>query len=236
MDRQTAIFKAIVKHFIQTAEPVGSNTLFVSYSFKVSPATIRNDMAALEEKGYIYQPHTSAGRIPTNLGFQHYAHELVDYEGVRKKAVADLKNILQEYKIQKTRERIFDAVSLLARASGNVSFATLPDNPRTFFLGLGNVLKQREFRENSIQASEVVEVLEKNDHFVNTLKQLGVNDTIKVFVGDENILPQIQSCAVIVTRYNIEGYDGFFGLLGPIRMNYEYNIVMTEEIKKLLET
>lgn len=236
MNRQTAIFKAIVQHFIQTAEPVGSNTLFVSYSFKVSPATIRNDMVALEEKGFIYQPHTSAGRIPTELGFKHYVSELVDIESARKKAIADLKKIVQDYKIQKTRERIFDAVSLLARATDNVSFATLPDNARTFFLGLSNVLKQPEFRHNTIQASEVVEVLEKSDNFVNTLKQLQVDDSIKVFVGDDNILPQIQSCSIMVTRYMIEGYEGFFGLLGPMRMNYEYNIAMTEEIKKLLES
>lgn len=235
MDRQAQILKAIVQHFIQTAEPVGSNTLFVSYSFKVSPATIRNDMAALEEKGFISQPHTSAGRIPTTTGYRHYIEELADYEAARKKAVIELKKIVQGYKIIKAREKIFDAVSLLAQASENVSFATLPDNDRTFYLGLSNILRQPEFKTSSINASEVIEVLEKSDRFINTLRSLNIEEKPKVFVGEENILEQIQSCSIIVTRYRFEDYEGFFGLLGPIRMDYAYNMVMIEEIKKLLQ-
>lgn len=233
LERQTAILKAIVQHFIATAEPVGSNTLFVSYSFKVSPATIRNDMAALENEGYIYQPHTSAGRVPTTSGYRHYIDKLADYETARKKAKIQLQRIYEQYETEKAREQIFDAVNLLARATENVSFATLPDNNRTFFLGLSNALRQPEFENHMINASEVVEVLEKSDRFLSTLRSLDIDDRVKVFVGEENILPQIQSCSILVTRYEFNRYEGFFGLLGPIRMDYAYNMVMIEEIKKL---
>lgn len=65
-ERKKQVLKAIINHFVDTAEPVGSKTILVSYKFKVSPATIRNDMAQLEKAGYISQPHTSAGRIPTD--------------------------------------------------------------------------------------------------------------------------------------------------------------------------
>ncbi|MEK7545111.1 MAG: DeoR family transcriptional regulator [Patescibacteria group bacterium] len=235
MDRQTQIFKAIVQHFIETAEPVGSNTLFVSYSFKVSPATIRNDMAALEDKGYIYQPHTSAGRIPTTTGYRHFIDTLADYETARKKVHLELQKVHKEYKAQKARSKIFDAVALLSRAAGNVSFATLPDNNRTFYLGLSSALRQPEFRSSSINASEVIEVLEKSDNFITTLRNLDIGEDVKVFVGEENILHEIQSCSIIVTKYQFEDYHGYFGILGPVRMDYAYNIVMTQEIKKLLE-
>jgi heat-inducible transcriptional repressor len=235
MDRQTEILKAIVQHFTATAEPVGSNTLFVSYSFKVSPATIRNDMAALEDQGFIYQPHTSAGRIPTVAGYRKYIEKIADYEIAREKAILRINQIAEQYKAEKVRERIFDAVSLLARATNNVSFATLPGNNRTFFLGLSNILKQPEFKMDAVSASEVVEVLEKGDNFIKTLESLNIDSGVKVFVGEENILAQIQSCSIVVTRYTFEGYTGFFGLLGPIRMDHPYNMVMTEEIKKLMK-
>ncbi len=234
-ERKKRVLQAIVKHFIETAEPVGSNTLLISYKFHVSPATIRNDMMSLEKSGYIFQPHTSAGRVPTDKGYRLFVDEMADYQKAREEAVHALKQVKEEYRVQKVRERLYDAVSLLARATQAVSFATTPDNPHTFFLGMSNVLKQPEFMENSVNASEVFEVLERGDNFVTTLNNLEITDKPRAFIGEENILSQIQSCSIIVAKYEHEGYTGYIGLLGPKRMNYAFNIVMLEEIKKLLE-
>ena len=71
-ERKALILRAIVSHYVSTGEPVGSKTLVDRYRLKVSPATVRNDMGALEEAGYIYQPHTSAGRIPTDTGYRYF--------------------------------------------------------------------------------------------------------------------------------------------------------------------
>lgn len=234
-ERKKRVLKAIVNHFINTAEPVGSNTILVSYKFHVSPATIRNDMKTLEEEGFIAQPHTSAGRIPTDKGYRVFVDEMADYKKARKEVGQVLKTVTEEYKIQKVREKLYDAVSLLSRASGLVSFATVPDNPRTFFLGMSNVLRQPEFMHNSVQASEVIEVLERSDNFINTLSELNIQKTVRTFIGEENILPQIQSCSIIVATYEKDGFKGYIGILGPKRMNYAFNIVLIEEIKKLLE-
>lgn len=233
-DRKKKVLEAIINHFIETAEPVGSNTILVSYQFHVSPATIRNDMMTLEEEGYIYQPHTSAGRIPTDKGYRLFVDEMADYKTARQEALQSLLSIREKYRTDKVRERLYDAVSLIARATNSVSFATTPNNPHAFFLGMSNVLRQPEFSQNSVQASEVIEVLERGDHFINTLKGLEVNDNIRTFIGEENILPQIQSCSIIVTRYEDDGFTGYLGILGPKRMSYAYNIVLLEEIKKLL--
>jgi len=235
MDRKSEILRAIVQHFIQTAEPVGSKTILVSYHFSVSPATIRNDMATLEKEGLIYQPYTSAGRIPTDEGYRMYVDEMADYEAEKTKALTTLKRIVSEYKVEKVRERIYDAVNLLARATGNVSFATVPDNERTFFLGLSNVLKQPEFANDNIRASQVVEVLENDDYFRRLLKELDTDETVKIYIGKENILEQIQSCSLMVTKYKRDGFKGYIGLLGPTRMNYPFNKAMLEEMKKLFE-
>lgn len=233
-ERKKQILQAIINHFVETAEPVGSNTILVSYQFHVSPATIRNDMMSLEEDGYIFQPHTSAGRVPTDKGYRLFVDEMADYKKARKEALQTLNHIRQQYKIEKVRERLYDAVSLIARATNSASFATTPDNPRTFFLGMSNILRQPEFLDNSVRASEVIEVMERGDNFVKTLSSLNINETARTFIGEENILPQIQSCSIIVTEYTDDGYTGYLGILGPKRMNYAYNIVLLEEIKKLL--
>ena len=78
--RNIEILKAIVEEFIDTAEPVGSKTLVDKYDLPYSSATIRNDMAILESLGYLEKPHTSAGRVPSNKGYQFYCEYLVDKE------------------------------------------------------------------------------------------------------------------------------------------------------------
>jgi heat-inducible transcriptional repressor len=75
-DRRLAVLRAIVEDYVHTREPVGSKALVERHSLGVSPATIRNDMAALEDEGYIAQPHTSAGRVPTDKGYRLFVDRL----------------------------------------------------------------------------------------------------------------------------------------------------------------
>ncbi len=234
MDRKQKVLKAIIKHFIDTGEPVGSNTIIVSYNFSVSPATIRNDMAALEHEEFIFQPHTSAGRVPTDKGYRVYVNELADIDAERALALKTIQQLQQEFAMERAKEKIYEAVSILSRATQNVSFATLPDNERTFYLGLSNVLRQPEFLNDAVRASQVIEVLEKHDNFVTLLKKLNINEGTKIFIGRENILEQIQSCSLMVTKYQLKGFQGFIGILGSTRMNYPFNQVILEEVKKML--
>lgn len=234
MDRKQEILRAIVKHFIQTAEPVGSKTILVSYHFNVSPATIRNDMANLEKEGLIYQPHTSAGRIPTDEGYRLYVDEIADYKAAKKKAMIKLSMLQEQYQAQKVKRRIYDAVNLISQATDHVSFATTPDNDRTFYLGIANALRQPEFASQSINASQVIEVLERDDYFRRLLEKLNTDDSVKTFIGKENILEQIQSCSLMVTQYEKDGFNGYMGILGPTRMNYPFNKAILEEVKNIL--
>jgi heat-inducible transcriptional repressor len=74
-DRKAAILRAVVSHYVRSGEPVGSKTVVERFPVKVSPATVRNEMAALESAGFIFQPHTSAGRIPTDAGYRYFVDE-----------------------------------------------------------------------------------------------------------------------------------------------------------------
>ncbi len=77
-DRRAAVLRAIVSHYVRTGEPVGSKTLVEGYRLGVSPATVRNEMVALEEAGYLFHPHTSAGRVPTDTGYRYFVDSWAD--------------------------------------------------------------------------------------------------------------------------------------------------------------
>lgn len=234
IDRRLEVLRAIVQHFVETAEPVGSNTILVSYKFQVSPATIRNDMASLEKEGLIYQPHTSAGRVPTDLGYRLYVEELQDYEAAKKEARLALEQAQKEMHIHKVKQKIHDLVALLAHVTQVASFATVPDNARTFYIGLSNIIRQPEFIADTTRASQVIEVFEQNDRFMNILKHLDIDETVKFFIGKENLLPEIQSCTLMVTKIKYMGHNSIIGLVAPTRTNYAFNRAALEQIRKLI--
>ena len=82
-DRKLRVLGAIVTDYVATREPVGSKALVERHSLDVSPATIRNDMAVLEEEGYLAQPHTSAGRVPTDKGYRLFVDRLATVKPLR---------------------------------------------------------------------------------------------------------------------------------------------------------
>lgn len=231
--RKQRILQAIIQQFIETAEPVGSKTILISYKLTVSPATIRNDMAFLEEHGLITQPHTSAGRVPTTAGYRMYIDKLADYDKAQKLAKENVRRLKEQYRLDKVKEKIYDAVKLLSQATSNVSFASIPGS-RTFYLGISNILKQPEFMDDPRKASQVVEILEESNHFIKTLEKLSLDTKSRIFIGEENLLSQIDSCGLIVTTYEIADCKGFIGILGPCRMPYAYNKALLDEVRKLL--
>ena len=235
-DRKNRILGTIIEHFIQTAQPVGSKTIILNYNFKVSPATVRNDMAELEAKGLITQPHTSAGRVPTDKGYRAYVDELADFQTAENLARKTLEKILGDRKVAKAKQKVQEAVSLLSQASPNLAFATIPDNSRTFFMGVSKMLRQPEFLEAPMQASQVMEVIEDGQHFLKGLKNLNMQDDTQIFIGEENIIEGIDSCSLIVCPYNFDGFKGSIGILGPKRMPYALNAALLTEVKNLLET
>jgi heat-inducible transcriptional repressor len=107
-ERKARVLRAVVHDFIHTAEPVGSRSLADRYALGVSPATIRHELAALEEQGYLSHPHTSAGRVPTDRGYRHYVDSLLD---VGKLARA------QEEAIARYFEGVADLEETLVRTS-----------------------------------------------------------------------------------------------------------------------
>lgn len=236
-DRTLQILTALVEDFIDTAIPVASKKLLESHEFKVSSATVRNEFAILESIGLIHSPHTSAGKVPTQQGYRYFVDELLDKNFAQKKdEKKKIQTVFQkhvsQYRFTKSKETLIDAVRLIAQLSGNVAFATI-DNDRSFYLGLSNVLRSPEFIREPEKAAQIIEVLEGRERFQKFLQELALSDgEIETLIGDENILEEVSSCSIIVTRFKTKDIEGHLGILGPMRMRYGYN---RELIRNVLE-
>ncbi len=231
--RRQKILEAIIESFIQHALPVGSKHLSDSNNFQVSSATIRNEMAALEREGYITQPHTSAGRVPTNLAYRLMVNQMKEQEHVVKRAQEDMLQIRKQYYLNKTKEKLYDTVSILATATDNVSFATLPDKSQFFYIGISNILRKPEFMTQPEKATKVIEILE--NELASILSELEINEEGAIYIGEENILPEFKSCSLLALPYSHQGFDGVMGILGSTRMDYAYNIAALKAAVQLLD-
>src|SRR5919201_1085780 len=126
--RKAAVLRAIVAEYVRTGEPVGSETIAERYSLSVSPATIRNEMAALEELGFLMHPHTSAGRIPTDLGYRGYVDALPARSKLRdtqRRAITDFFQVA----VGDLEEVLRGAAQLLSRLTQYAGLAVPPSSP-----------------------------------------------------------------------------------------------------------
>ncbi|TDA70220.1 MAG: heat-inducible transcription repressor HrcA [Clostridia bacterium] len=110
-ERKRKILQAIVEDYVATAEPVGSRTVARKYNLGISPATIRNEMADLEEIGFLEQPHTSAGRIPSDFGYRYYVDEIMNKIGISQ---------WEEAAIRRRLQARMDAIELLAHQTTEI--------------------------------------------------------------------------------------------------------------------
>ena len=138
-DRKMKILQAIIRNYLETGEPVGSRTISKYTDLKLSSATIRNEMADLEEMGLIMQPHTSAGRIPTDAGYRLYVDNML---GTERRQVEDMKSVLLQK--QDRLENLLQQVAKLLAA--NTNYASMISSP---------VMKQNKIK--FIQLSQVDE-------------------------------------------------------------------------------
>ena len=230
--RRQKILEAIIESFIQNALPVGSKHLTERYSFKVSSATIRNEMAALEKEGYIAQPHTSAGRVPTNRAYRMMVDQMKEQEKLVQQAQKDMLSIRKQYYLKKTKEKLYDTVSILAAATDNVSFATVPDKGGFFYIGISNILRKPEFMMEPEKVTKVIEILE--NELSEVLSGMEITEEGAIYIGEENILPEFKSCSLMALPYSHQGFRGVMGILGSTRMNYAYNMAALRSAIQLL--
>ncbi|MGV4323806.1 heat-inducible transcriptional repressor HrcA [Trueperella pyogenes] len=128
-DRRARVLNAIVQDYVKTCEPVGSRAVVERHHLGVSPATVRNDMAALEEAGLIHQPHTSAGRVPTDAGYRQFVDQISSLKPLSRAERAAIERML--YEAVDLDEVITRAVRLLASLTDQVAMVQYPSLQRT---------------------------------------------------------------------------------------------------------
>ena len=135
-ERNTAVLRSIIEDFILTNEPVSSKALLERHQFGVSSATIRNDMAVLEEEGYIQAPHTSSGRVPTDKGYRVFVDQMINAEVTAelKKNLVELNRLFSKTLDQLTDldEKLHTSAQLLAKATGEAAVVQYPNLQSTF--------------------------------------------------------------------------------------------------------
>ncbi len=212
-ERQSQILKAIVEEYAEVASPVGSNLL--AKLFNVSSATIRAEMAELERLGYIMQPHTSAGRVPTDKGYRYYVNELneVQFGNEELRTERALAVRVQEGGIP---ERIIrNAVDTLVELTHNLGIATIGN--QLYMSGLGNLFGQPEF----MSPGQVRQVAELLDNLEPWLRETAPNQPLNVYIGRENPVGRSAGVSLIISRFRSSFSDAsYIGVLGPTRQQY----------------
>ncbi len=148
-ERKTKILTAIIRNYLETGEPVGSRTISKYTDLSLSSATIRNEMSDLEEMGYIIQPHTSSGRIPSDKGYRFYVDNLM---AEKEKEVSDMKEMVFE-KADRLSEVLKQIAKLLA---ANTNYAAMISSPEIHHNKL-KFIQLSKVEQNSLLAVIVVE-------------------------------------------------------------------------------
>lgn len=219
--RMEQLFKQIVKIYLTTAEPVGS--LFLADKFgDVSSATIRNEMMALEQDGYIYQPHTSAGRVPTEKGYKFFVENFVDAD--KRDKITD-KKMAAAVKDFKGDEKIKAAGRVAADLSQEAIIVAFNPN-QLYFTGLSYLFAKPEFSEQ-VTITSVSQILDHCEEMMPRVLEL-IGNGKKVIIGSDNPFGKMCSFIAAPIRDN-----GLFGILGPMRMDYEKNLGLVNFVKEL---
>ncbi len=227
--RKEQLLNLIIENYIKTAEPVGSNLLAEKGKLGVSGATLRNEMRALEDEGYLSHPHTSAGRVPTEKGYRFYLDgiDYTDYK-MNKKENSVLGMGLMEHGTWNMEQRQKEVTKSLAELSGETMLlAFSPD--RVYYTGLSNLFSKPEFTELQL----VADVSQIFDHCEECLKTFfdEVQNEPKYFIGREHSFGNALS--VLAFRF---GDQSLLALLGPMRMNYRRNHALMARARSLLSS
>lgn len=243
IDRQRALLQAIVQEYIKTAHPVGSQALVEEYGFDFSSATIRNDMAALEEEGFIRQPHTSAGRIPTEKGYQYYIQHFLQPRELRKAQKDVLSEVVRQpvrvagsrdgvSNQQREQQWIQQLAKTLATLTGEAVIVSA-DGDQLFYTGMSHMFKHPEFAEDSQLMVSMGEVFDRMDETMRNMRSVPNND-VRVLVGREN--PLSHQCSMVLSEYEFDnGRTTVVSIFGPMRMNYDQNVAILEYIETVMK-
>lgn len=215
-ERQKSLLKVIIELYAKAGEPVSSELVEKSCSLGVSPATIRNEMVRLTEEGFLKQPHTSSGRVPTALGFRLYIKELMKEKDV---PIVDEVSIRQQLLDTRTHvDRMVQvATRALAKKCGMLALSTFDGN--IYYSGAANILDLPEFFDIDVTRF-VLSMFDEFPILERILSQAHGSDPLHVIFGEETDYEYLAPVSFAFINYESGDHQGVIGIIGPNRLNF----------------
>ncbi len=230
-DRQIKLLKAIVEEYINTAEPVGSATLEKKHALGVSPATIRNEMVILTKNGFLKQPHTSAGRVPTPMALKFYIQNLMQQQEMSVTDEVKVKEKIWDFR-QKRDKLLRQAVKVLADKTHLLALSTTNEGD-LYYAGAANLLEMMEFYD-MVTTKNLLYVLDQFDFWWDLFEQSPFDNPYHVLFGDELRQERLQNCSMVYSLIQTPKLQGAIAAVGPARMNFSYVIPVVNYFGNLL--
>src|SRR5947207_2920766 len=226
-ERERQVLEAVIETYVETAEPAGSRTISKKFGHTLSAATIRNTMSDLEEKGYLYHPHTSAGRIPTDLAYRVYVNSLMRLSQVSASDSHQIREELAERNaVDQILERAAQVLGVLTKELGVAVGGGV-------VLGSAQLLAgQPEFATKE-RLQGLLEVTERRDVLREALaKRLGQGLTITI--GSEHQDATLAPFTLVTASYRLGPLAGVIGVMGPTRMPYDKIMALVDHTSRLV--
>lgn len=229
-ERQREILNSVVGEYINSAQPVSSQLIERNCDFGLSTAALRIEMQKLTDAGFLYQPHTSAGRVPTDKGYRFFVDNLLEKGFLEKKYDSKIEAWIGE-EISDTLKFIQSLTRKIALASSNLALSYLLNEKIFWKEGWEGVLQEPEFKERKI----IADFANFLKNFEEEIEEFDINSGIRIYIGRENPFPKAKDFSIIISSCQLSKEKGILAIMGPKRMSYEKNINSLHSLAKLLE-
>jgi len=231
-ERQKEILNRIVADYIDLAQPVSSEFLEEKHHFGICPATIRIEMQKLTDTGFLYQPHTSAGRVPTDKGYRFFVDNLFEKGFPKEKTLLKVEDLIEREMGDGVRFLQSLTKNLASFSSNSLALGYLFDEDLFWKEGWEDVLGEPEFKETKV-ITDFADVIK---HFEKEIEDIKINSEIKVYIGKENPFSKAKEFSIIISSCHFPDKEkGVLAIAGPKRMAYDKNINSLNYLTKLLE-
>ncbi|MFH1575445.1 MAG: hypothetical protein ABIB55_00690 [Candidatus Nealsonbacteria bacterium] len=223
--RQGEILNCIAGEYINFKAPVSSKTLAKKYDFGIEPSTMRLEFQKLTDMGYLAQPHTSAGRIPTDKGYRFYVDNL--HSSVFNRGFDSIEKEIED------SLGFFQAMTRkIAELTSNLAITYFPEEEVVFKEGWDEIFKEPEFEDSTF----IAKFMDAVQNFEKHIDELEDFDYPQVFIGKENKMIQAPEFSTIVSKIHLpKQREGVVIIFGPKRMAYDKNVGIMNSLIKLLQ-
>jgi heat-inducible transcriptional repressor len=231
-DRQVQILKCVIEEYIESGEPVGSETLDKKYNLGVSPATIRNEMVILTQQQFLHQPHTSSGRVPSPMAMRFYVKQLMQEKELSVSEEVDVKSRIWDYR-DKANKLLREATHILSQKTNSIGIA-ITDQDEVFHAGYANILDIPEFFDIDVTKT-VLSILDDKQRLEFIFSKGQGEEPIHILLGDDFEIEFLRPCGVVYTNFRLGSRaEGNLGVIGPSRLDYPYVIPFIRYFGRLI--